>query len=65
MLASPLSGTVCLTEEIMDGGVCSSGSKEQNVHLLSLIAYEYLTARVIQQNIYVPNLFIFFYLSFI
>lgn len=55
MPASPLSGTVFRIEQIIDRAVHNKGSNIQNVHLLFLMAYEYLTARVTVQKIIKKN----------
>lgn len=50
MPISPLSGTVYCAEQIIACAVHNNGPNVQNVHLLFLMAYEYLTARVTLQK---------------
>lgn len=55
MPISPLSGTVYWIEQIIDCAVHNNRPNVQNVHLLFLMTYEYLTARVTLQKIHSGN----------
>lgn len=51
MPISPLSGTVYWIEQIIDCAIHNNRPNVQNVHLLFLMAHEYLTIKVSLQKI--------------